>query len=100
MEVLPPSRGNGANQKSRAFHTNECPSATRGSGRPDGPPPVLFTRIRGSVSNISAVRARRDNVGPLKQNARVHPGRNSAWFGFTSGTVGMGRLSAREVGVN
>jgi hypothetical protein len=31
MEVLPPSRGNGANQKSRAFHTNECPSATRGS---------------------------------------------------------------------
>ena len=64
MEVLPPSRGNGANQKSRAFHTNECPSATRGSGRPDGPPPVLFTRIRGSVSNISAVRARRDHVGP------------------------------------
>ena len=65
MEVLPPSRGNGANQKSRAFHTNECPSATRGSGRPDGPPPVLFTRIRGSVSNISAVRARRPTCSPL-----------------------------------
>jgi len=30
MGVLPPSRGNRAKQKSRAFHSNECPSATRG----------------------------------------------------------------------
>jgi hypothetical protein len=104
MEVLLPSRGNRAKHKSRAVHTTEFPSAMRGSvagvglrlsnenpriftpapiRRPDGSPPGLFTRIRVSVSNISAVRAPRDHVSPLvvRRNTALRNSENFALSG-------------------